>query len=458
MNKALQALALGLAPKRKFLSPPDEGSWIRLIGEPWIGAWQQDASERPETLLAYAPAFTCITLIAGDVSKLGLRLVQDTGNDIWAPVENPAFSPVLRKPNHFQNRIQFIESWLLSKLSRGNTYVLKGRDNRGVVNKLYVLDPNRTQPMIGEDGSVFYRLNCDKLAGVTEDDVYVPAREIIHDRFNTLYHPLVGLSPIYASAVAASQGLKIQKTSSLFFANGARPSGILTAPGEIDQANVDRLKTYWETNFTGTNAAKLAVLGDGLQYTQLTMNSVDAQLIEQLKWTAETVCSTFHVPTFMAGVGAMPTYNNVEALWQQYYSQCLQIHIESIELCLDEGLGIGQGVTTNGTVYGTEFDIDALLRMDKATQVKSLVEALKGIMTPDEARAKLGYGPKPGGGQVYLQQQNYSLEALAKRDAKEDPFGKDEPATPPPAEPANDDEEAAKQAQRALAVMRKGLA
>ncbi len=37
-----------------------------------------------------------------------------------------------------------------------------------------------------------------------------------------------------------------------------------------------------------------------------------------------------------------------------------------------------------------------------------------------------------------MQQQNYSLEALAKRDAQDDPFGKSQPE---PAPPAADDEE-----------------
>jgi phage portal protein BeeE len=48
---------------------------------------------------------------------------------IWTETDSPAFSPVLRKPNRYQNRIQFWESWILSKLTRGNAYVLKERDN-----------------------------------------------------------------------------------------------------------------------------------------------------------------------------------------------------------------------------------------------------------------------------------------------------------------------------------------
>jgi phage portal protein BeeE len=63
-----------------------------------------------------------------------------------------------------------------------------------------------------------------------------------------------------------------------------------------------------------------------------------------------------------------------------------------------------------------------------------------GIRAPDEARARLNLPPVPGGKYPYLQQQNFSLEALAKRDAQEDPFGmkpKPEPVAPPA---ANDDE------------------
>lgn len=442
MNRVLAAIARGVAPSRKYLSAPSgRGGWWPLVREPYAGAWQNNDEERIESLLGYTPVFSCVTLISSDVAKMGLRLVADTGNDIWKPAENPAYSPVLRKPNHFQNRIQFIESWLLSKLSRGNTYVLKARDGRGVVTALYVLNPDLVQPLVAPDKSIYYRLSRDDLSGQHLDDVIVPAREIIHDRMNCLYHPLVGLSPIYAAATAAGQGLKIQRTSTNFFANGARPSGILMAPDEISQTNADELKAYWQTNYGGNNEAKIAVLGDGLKYQQLTMSSVDAQLIEQLKWTGQTVCSAYHVPAYKIGVGEMPKYDNMQALTVEYYSQCLQIHIESIELCLDEGLELAKP-------YGTEFDLDSLMRMDQLTLMKSLVEGLKGVLTPDEARRKLNLEPTDGGDQVYLQQQNYSLQALAKRDAKDDPFGKEAPAQPalPAPEPANDDEEAQRNA------------
>ncbi|HDW7199261.1 TPA: phage portal protein, partial [Escherichia coli] len=140
------------------------------------------------------------------------------------------------------------------------------------------------------------------------------------------------------------------------------------------------------------------------------------QTVEQLKMTAEIVCSVFRVPAYKIGVGQPPSSDNVEALEQQYYSQCLQTLIESIELLLDEALETGENEST-------EFDVTTLLRMDSERRMKTLGDAVKNtLLTPNEARKRENLPPLAGGDALYLQQQNYSLEALSRRDAREDPF------------------------------------
>lgn len=333
----------------------------------------------------------------------------------------------------------------------GNTYVLKERDSRGVVVALYILEPTRTWPLVASDGSIWYQINKDNLAGIDEA-TYIPASEIIHDVMIPLFHPLCGVSPLTACGIAAAGGLSIQQHSSSFFSNGARPGGILTAPNTISDITADRLKKNFEENFTGSNAGRIAVLGDGLEYKSMAMNAVDAQLIEQLKWSAETVCSCFHVPAYKIGVGAPPTNTNIEALDQQYYSQCLQRLFECAELCLDEGLGLEKN-------RGTEFDLDDLLRMDTATLIKAESEAVRGgFRKPNEARRRLNSPPVEGGDDCYLQQQNYSLSALAKRDAKDDPFasGKQPTPAPDPQQPPQPQDQQNQDLELAL-MLRKGF-
>lgn len=392
------------------LTPPNDRGWWPMIRESFTGAWQQNVSIRVEDVLTYGTVYACITLIARDIAKMRLRLMALDNDGIWREVENAAFSPVLRKPNTYQTRIGFVEQWIISKLSRGNTYVLKRRDNRGVVTSLMILDPGRVQVLVSEDGAVYYQLSSDNLSQLELDTVTVPARDIIHDVMTPLYHPLVGVSPIQACGIAAMQALAIQSNSKRFFDNGSSPGGVLSAPGAISKDTAQRLKEYWDSNFTGDNVGKVAVLGDGLKFEPMTVNAVDAQLIEQLHWTSENVCTAFHVPAYMVGVGDPPTYTNIEALNQQYYSQCLQGLIESIELLLDEGLELPKP-------YGTEFDLDGLLRMDSATLIDAEAKAVGGgIKSPNESRRRLNLPPVTGGETPYLQQQNYSLAALDRRD------------------------------------------
>jgi HK97 family phage portal protein len=418
--------------------PTDGRGWYPIIREPWAGAWQRNIQINADTAASFHADFACKTLIARDIAKLRVKLTEkDAANDVWSEVTNPAYSPVLRRPNSYQTRNQFWECWLLSKLSRGNTYALKVRDNRQVVIGLHVLDPNRVQPLVADDGAVFYRLHSDDLAGI-EADIIAPAREIIHDRMNCLFHPLVGTPPVFASGLASMLGLNAQRASTLLFENNSAPGGILTAPGLISNDQVKRLKDDWERDFSQRNLGRVAVLGDGLKYEKMALTHVEGQMVENLKWSAEVVCSVYHVPPYKVGVGALPSYNNVQALNTEYYSQALQSHIEEIEELLDDALGIGRGAG-----LGTEFDIENLLRMDTVTQITGIRDAVgAGVMSPNEGRARLDLKPVVGGASPYLQQQNYSLEALAKRDARDDPFKTAAP-TPPPAAPAPGDAAAA---------------
>ncbi len=436
---------LGFEIKRAgVLSPVDSrGGWWPIIREPYSGAWQRNDEWTVDSVLAHPTVYSCVTIISNDVGKLRPKLVEKDDDGIWSETESPAFSPVLRRPNRFQNYIQHRQWWIMSKLLRGNTYALKQRDNRGIVVALYILDATKVTVLVSPDGSIFYDLGVDNLPGIT-DPIRAPASEIIHDRMNCLFHPLVGMSPLFAAGASANIGLKIQNNSASFFQNGSNPGGVLTAPGAITDETAARLKAAWDEKFGGGNSGKIAVLGDGLTFEPMRMTATDSQLIETLRWSDEKICSVFHVPAYKVGVGQPPAYNNIGALATEYYITCLQTLIEEYETCMDEGLGID--VKIDGRQMGVELDLDGLLRMDTSAQIDTLSKAVGGsLITIDEARAKLDRASVTGGDTIWMQQQNYSLEALMQRDAN-DPFAKPTPApalpTPEPTPTAEPDKTA----------------
>jgi HK97 family phage portal protein len=425
---------------KAFVAPVDVvgmytgGGWRPIIHEPFAGAFQRNISLDQTSITAFSAVYACVALRARDIGKLRIKLMEQQADGIWLEVaRNAPFLPVLRKPNRYQTRIQFLENWMTSKLLFGNTYVWKDRDARGVVRSLHVLDPRRVTVKVGTDGSVWYEIQADNVSGTASDTL--PASEFIHDRYMPMFHPLMGVSPIFAACASATQGVMIQQNSQQFFANMSAPSGHLRAPGTIKDETAARLQRDFEAAKGGTNLGRLLVTGDGIEYEPFTMPAVEAQLIEQLRWTVEDVARCFGVPLHKIQAGAVPQVGNMGALDQAYYSQTLQEDIESIELLLDEGLGLDE---VTGRTYGTELDLEGLLRMDPLARADRL-QKLQGVMKVDEMRASENLPSTTGGNAVYLQQQNFSLAALAKRDAQEDPFASAAPK-PAPTPTANDDE------------------
>lgn len=409
----LQTLLKPLRTKALQTVPTQSGAWYPVVSESFGGAWQAGAEVTKADMLAHGAVYACVGLIASDIGKLPIAVTRRL-NGIWLATDS-IFDPLFRQPNSYQNRAQFFTAWTVSKLLHGNAYAFKVRDGYGRIIGLKLLDPAKVKLLVSESDDVFYQVNGGTEIQRSGEVLTIPAREIIHDRGLCLHHPLVGVSPITAAALAAGQGLAIQQASSRFFENGAKPAGILTAPGAISDETAARLKAHWDARYTGTNAGKTAVVGDGLKFESMTMTAVDSQLLEQLQFTDRQVCTAFGVPAWKIGVGEMPTYNGSEAGQLHYFQTTIQSLLEQLELCLDIGLELPLD-------QRTEFDTNELLRLDTATRFDGYAKAIgAGWMAPNEARRREGLPPVEGGDSPYLQQQNFSLAALAKRDLQEVP-------------------------------------
>jgi HK97 family phage portal protein len=422
--------------------------------ETGTGTWQTNTAtaDPTSTLLTFPPIFACITGIAQDIGKLRIKLDRITVDGIWAEItqshgnsEASSFLAVLNKPNHFQTRIQFVKRWIGSKLIAGNTYVLKQRAPKrpgqtfGDVVAMYVLDPARVTVLFSDAGQIYYELRCDKLAQTDQasnivrtdgeltpySTVTVPASEIIHDMMTSLWHELIGISPLTACALSATLGGKINNHSITQFTNRALPGGILTAVGAITDEHALELKEQFETSYSGENSGKIAVLADGLTFTPLNaMTNDQAQLAEQLKMTREDVAMVFHYPLYKLGLAQPPYANGPQSAQLLYYTDCLQPLIEEMEACLNEGLGLPSDMST-------ELDIDGLLRMDTVSLYES-IDKMGKWATPNEQRNRGNYPTVgPAGDTIYRQEQDHSIEAVYKRDQQDDPFGK-KASTPAP--------------------------
>lgn len=450
---------LGLTFGRQKAMEAVGGTWRnawRLITEPFTGAWQRNIEEKQGDLITYPTLYACIYRISSDIGKLPFSLRSRDANGVWTEVTNSAYDPVLRKPNGFQTPAQFREYWIITKLTQGNAYILKRRDGRGVVTELYVLDPERVLPMVSDSGAVFYQLQTDKLNSLPEgypaENLIVPASEIIHDRCMTVHHPLIGVPPLAAAHWPALKNMKIMRSATEFFANNAQPGGLLTAPAGMKEEDAKAVQEYWNKEFSDGKSGKVAIIGADMKFTPFAMKSIDAQMIEQMRYSDEQICQPFGIPPFKVGIGTIPSGLGVDGVNLMYYSDALQAPIQHMEDLLDDGLKVTRPL-------GIELDTEPLLRMDEAKKADintKLVGAM--IKTPDEGRRPFNLAPTAGGNTLWGQNQDYPLGMLADR--KEWDPAMQPAATPAPAsEPDPDIEElrAFAGTHKAIAAMKKAL-
>lgn len=428
------------AESKRYDLHPHRAGW-HVIGEPFAGAWQRNMEEKQGSLFLYPTLYACINRIACDIGKLRFVLRRSTGavSDI---IQDAPQYKVLRRPNQYQTEGQFREHWIISKLLHGNAYILLGRDSFGAVAAMHVLAPHRVLPMVTDEGEVFYRLQRSELSRAA--DITVPASEIIHDRINPLFHPLIGIPPIAAANFPALKNLKILRNATSFFGNNQQPGGLLTAPAGMSQEDVTRLKEYWREEFSGDNVGRVAIIGADLRFTPFTMNSIDAQMVEQTRYSDEQICQPFGVPPFKVGIGTIPAGLGVDGLNQLYYADALQAHIEHMENLLTDNLKLDAGVYV-------ELDIDALIRMDESKRADVETKLVAGkIKTPDEGRARFNLPPTGGGATLWGQHQDYPLGILAERSLAES--GEESGDVAPQESEAANDETAA-----AIIAMRKAI-
>lgn len=401
----------------------------------FTGGWQQVAENPSESdvrsALNVAVVYDCVRRIATDIAKMspGIRRLSEAG--IWVRATHQVFARLIYRPNHFQTWLQFIICWVSSRLLAGNAYVLKLYKG-ALIDELVVLDPTKVTALVAHDtGRVFYQIGMEPLARVYQDMI-VAADDMIHDRYLPLGHPLIGTSPLERAITAARARHGIMLNAADLNEHASVPPGILTTPEGMDEAKLNELADKWRKIPKG----RIAVLDSSFKFEPLAAKYVDSQSQELGDMSAVDICIAFGMPPWKLGLGTRPV-GQPEALQIIYLQDCLQWQVEDIEQCLDHGLGIPADVYV-------ELDPACLLKMDSKTQAEVAAILVKGIAAPNELRARWDLPPVPGGNAVYMQQQNYSLEALNKRDllGPPPPSGTGSPSTAPSDDPEDDDPEA----------------
>ena len=392
--------------------------------------WQQNLRVDAYTARHVPAVYACTMAIARAVAQCYPKHVRQTDQS-FTEITNSAAYRVLRNPNSYQTSPDFLLNLVATTLFDGEAFALATRNSRSEITALHPLPRGACSPMIdNETREIFYAVGSSPLApGGT--DYIVPARDMLHLRFHTPRHPLVGESPIKAAALAIGINVALSRTQAAFFANMNRPSGVLTTDAQLNAEQMTSLRLAFDDKSSGMSSGKVPILQSGLKWMPMSVNSVDAQLVEAQRMSLEDIARVFGVPPASIGDMAHQTHANAEATISNFLSMSLGSYLEHIERALDRLFGL------DGGSEWIELDTSALLRTDFAGRVDGLTKALTGgLMTPNEARSREGLSPVDGGNTPFMQRQNTPINLLAELAAAD--VSRGGPPAPAPAAPPPD--------------------
>jgi len=226
--------------------------------------------------------------------------------------------------------------------------------------------------------------------------------------------------PASLAREAIGVALVLERHTAKFFANGARPSGVLETPKAIGDEGVKKLLTGWKAAQSGAdNAGKTPLLWDGTTYKSLSLNSVDSQLLELRKFAILEIARAFRVPPSMLYELDRATWSNSEQMGREFLVYCLEPQLLALEGALRRALFLPKERATHRII----FERDDLTRADlgqRATAYSSLIASR--VINPNTARDWEGLQPYDGG-EEYANPNTGSSQPGAAAPQKDDPNG-----------------------------------
>lgn len=278
-------------------------------------------------------------------------------------VTNHAAWDLWQKPNPFMPRQEFLEvaqqhldlagesPWVVAYDKRAKTLPLE----------LWPVRPDRMEP---DPDPQKFLLGWNYRS--PEDGKLIPLnlREVIHLRTPNPLDPYRGCSPIATLLITLGRAKAAQQWNLNFFANSARPGGIIEVPKRLTDDEFDELTMRWNEQHRGVrNAHKVAVLEHGT-WKELGFNVKDLQVPELREADRDEILEAYGFPRSMLGIDE--SANKAVAQTAEYiFAKWLTVpRLERIRGALNNDLLPLYG----DTATDLEFDFDSPVPQDEAAE------------------------------------------------------------------------------------------
>lgn len=352
--------------------------------------------------------WACVGLLAGTIASLPLMVYRTQAGARSVARDHPLFNVLHDSPNYDQTAVDFWEFMCAGVELQGNAYAEREVRADGSVYALTPIRPDLVTARRRGDGQIEYLWCQDgKERRVAQESMF-------HIRgFGG--NALGGTSTLSACRQVFSGALNAERAANGMFANGVRPSGLLSTDETLTGEQRGELEQLLNDKFVGAvNAGRPMLLDRNLKWSQLTMSPEDAQMLETRRFSVEEICRVFGVPPHMIGHTENSTSwgTGLEQQTLGFQKFTLRRRLKRIEQAAMKQLLTAADRAAGITV---EFNLEGLLRGDSAARSNFYKSALgDGWMTINEVRALENLPPVAGGDTPRMQMQNVPITAAGQ--------------------------------------------
>ena len=185
--------------------------------------------------LQCSAVFACIGLLSESIAQLPIKVYEISHGEKRERRDHWVYNLLARRPCSWLTSFNWRELAMMCLCLRGDFYAYKVRDGQGRVIELLPLLPGAISVRQLNNWELEYRVIFAD--GTTKT---VTQADIFHVMYRSL-DGVKGLSPIACERQTIGLALSAQEHGANVFANGARPGGILSIPGQLSKEAYERL-------------------------------------------------------------------------------------------------------------------------------------------------------------------------------------------------------------------------
>jgi HK97 family phage portal protein len=348
----------------------DIGSEDRALGAPTVQPGLLPYSDSaPLTVttsnaLRISDAWACVRVLADSISTLPLHVYRRTAQGRVPAGDNARAVQLLRRPSPGSTGVDLISTTMVHLAVYGESFWGLYRSDGEIV-QLGCISPESVEVELRGQRIVYTLSTQHGLVEVGPDDV-------LHIKGMSM-DGLRGMSPVTQCRLSLGLSASLQESARQYFANGSKPTGVLTVAGGKSDDAVKRISTAWNTRHAGvTNMHRVAVVSGDITFTPVAFSAQDSEFLGQRELSTREIARCWRVPAWAieGATGDSLTYSNVLEQSRALATYTLRPWATRIEKAISNCAALCPGET-----YAA-FDFDGLLRASPEQRAEAYTRAL----------------------------------------------------------------------------------